>query len=304
MWSLTASTPAQVLFALIIFVSDDVRQTRAFVQRPIPSSPWHATRSTPSIPTSTGQNHEHRRIHGKSHLFADSGEKRCTGLSDEVIQTAEQLLPWEVAAEKQSRPVLDLSGGGSGMDDSDLSLSDAASAASQRTTSDDQAKAEKEVKDEIDWKSGSVWTASRKELIDLEILSDGANDEVFLSKCPQLARLPTGGIVDSAKVMLDTIGLPPPAIAQHPTLLSYPAQLYPGALEFLSNMMMLPQPTISSLCKASPELLLGGLDGYIQEQSVKNALGSAGDALYGVSRSVANDVGKTMRDGKAGQKGL
>ena len=88
-------------------------------------------------------------------------------------------------------------------------------------------------------------------------------------------------------------------------LLSYPSYLYAGALEFLSNMMMLPQATIADLCKTNPELLIGGLDGYIQEQSVKNALGSAGDALYGVSRTVANDVGKTMRgDGRAGPKGL
>ena len=68
--------------------------------------------------------------------------------------------------------------------------------------------------------------------------------------------------------------------------------------------MMLPQPTLVELCKTNPELLIGALDGYIQEQSVKDALGSAGDALYGVSRSVASDVGKTMRDGRAGPKGL
>ena len=144
----------------------------------------------------------------------------------------------------------------------------------------------------------------------MSIISDAAaadelnDEEVLLSKCPQLARLPTDDIVESLNGLVDTIGMSTSAITQAPTLLSYPSHLFPGAIEFLSNMMMLPQPTISNLCKTNPELLIGGLDGYIQEQSVKNALGSAGDALYGVSRSVANDVGKTMRDKREGPKGL
>ena len=304
--------PGSLLLTVVLFVSAEVKPAYSFTHPPSHtrterccSSSSFATNRSADDGSQTNARRG-ARIYRISLLRCAVASDDGGGLSNDIIQAAEQLLAWEVAAERQSRPVLDLSGGGSGIDGSDLTLSDAASAETRprRKDSDDQAQPKKDGEDAIDWKSGSVWTATRQELIDLEILSDGGNDEVFLSKCPQLARLSTGDIVESTKVLLDTIGLPPPAFAQHPSLLSYPAQLYPGALEFLSNMMMLPQPTISNLCKTNPELLIGGLDGYIQEQSVKNALGSAGSALYGVSRSVANDVGKTMRESKARPKGL
>ena len=217
---------------------------------------------------------------------------------------AEHKLPWEVAAERQSRPVLDLSGGGSGMDDSDLSLSDAASTArGERRMHENETNNDDYEVGAVDWSTGGVWRETRQALIEMVILSE-ATEELCLSKCPQLVRLPTEDVVESARALADTIGMSPSAIAQNPTLLSYPAHLFPGAMEFLSNMMMLPQPTISNLCQTNSDLLISGLDGYIQEQSVKNALGSAGDALYGVGRSVANDIGKNMRDRRDSPKGL
>jgi len=224
-----------------------------------------------------------------------NADETNNGLTPELIQAAEKKLPWEISAEKQSRPVLDLSGN---FDDSDLTLSDAASADEKMSLRDDgKSREEKDCTE--DWASGSVWTETRKALIDLDVLSSNESEEStqdMLAECPQLARIPTEAVVDSAQEALNTIGIPASAMKQNAALLSYPSYLFPGALEFLSNMMMLPQQTIISLCKTNPELLIGGLDGYIQEQSVKNALGSAGNALYGVSRSVANDVGQTIRE--------
>ena len=247
--------------------------------------------------------HRHRARHLQSIPIDDS----YGGLIDKVIRAAEQKLPWEVAAERQSRPVLDLSGGSIGEDD--LSLSEAASVGSAGSDegvgspNDESARLDKEPCDA--WTGGNRWLETKLALVELSVLSDDeTRSEVFLSKCPQLARLPTEDIVASAQEAIGSIGLSPSAIERNPMLPSYPSHLYAGALEFLSNMMMLPQPTITGLCKTNPDLLIGGLDGYIQEQSVKDALGSAGDALYGVSRSVANDVGKTMRDGRAGPKGF
>ena len=240
-----------------------------------------------------------RAQHLQSHSIDDSSD----GLSDVIIRAAEQKLPWEVAAERQSRPVLDLSGGSIGEDD--LSLSEAASVSSvggdktgpvAKTNTFGEERCD-------DWMVGNIWLETKAALVEL-LTDDETRNEVFLSKCPQLARLPTEDILASAQEVIGSIGLSPSAVQQNPMLLSYPSHLYAGALEFLSNMMMLPQPTLVDLCKTNQELLIGGLDGYIQEQSVKNALGSAGDALYGVGRSVANDVGKTMRDGRAGPKGL
>ena len=305
--------PGRLLLTTALFVSAEVKLAHGFV---LPQS--HAiscchpsshccnecslSRSADRVQVNTCRG---VRIYRKD-LLRCAATSDGGGLSDEIIQAAEQKLPWEVAAERQSRPVLDLSGGSSGIDDSDLSLSEASA---QRVESIN----EEEVVDnpgevDTDWRTGSVWRETRRALVERAILSDAAdekNDEdELLSKCPQLFRLTTEDIVESAKVLVDTIGMPPSAIAQNPILLSYPSHLFPGAMEFLSNMMMLPQPVIFNLCKANPELLIGGLDGYIQEQSVKNALGSAGDALYGVSRSMANDVGKTMRDRKTKPKGL
>ena len=243
------------------------------------------------------------RIYRESILWCvATSDNANDDLSDEIIKMAEQKLPWEVAAERQSRPVLDLSGGRSGINDSDLTLSDAASTGGERQMHKNEIK-DNEDDDAVDWMAGSAWRETRQALVKIAILSE-ATEELFLSKCPQLVRLQMGDVIETANFLVDTIGMSPSAIAQNPTLLSYPAHLFPGAMEFLSNMMMLPQPMISSLCRTNPDLLIGGLDGYIQEQSVKNALGSAGDALYGVGRSVANDVGKTMRDRRDSPKGL
>ena len=316
--SIPTSAPGRLLLATL-FVSAEVKSAHGFAH---PSS--HAIScchpsSQCSSECSLGRSIKRfqtntchvTRIYRNSLLRCAATASDNDGLSDQIIEAAEQKLPWEVAAERQSRPVLDLSGGGSGMDDSDLTLSDAASAAQRENPTREEEEVADDNDDEVDigdWRTGSVWRETRRALVEKAILSDTAdekNDEdALLSKCPQLFRLPTEDVVESAKVLVDTIGMSQSAIAPNPTLLSYPAHLFPGAIEFLSNMMMLPQPTISNLCKTNPELLVGGLDGYIQEQSVKNALGSAGNALYGVSRSVANDVGKTMRDRKAKPKGL
>ena len=312
--SIPTSAPRRLLLALALFVSSEVKLAHGFVQPPSHAKNCCSPGSNCSNECSLGRSADrlqtkasygtrmHRMRWWNCAATSDDG-----GFSDEIMKAAEQKLPWEVAAERQSRPVLDLSGGGGGMDDSDLSLSDTASVA-QSDKSVHEEVADNHGDNDIDWRTGSVWRETSQALIGKGIVSGAAdkldNEDVLLSKCPQLARLPTEDIVESANALVDTIGMPPTAIAQNPTLLSYPPHLFPGAIEFLSNMMMLPQPTISNLSKTNPELLIGGLDGYIQEQSVKNALGGAGDALYGVSRSVANDVGKTMRDSKAKPKGL
>ena len=302
----------RLLLTVALFVSAEVKQAHGFVHPPSHAErccfPSSSCRNECSPIRSKKRIHTNlchgTRTHRESNSWCAAASDDGQGLSDEIIQIAEQKLPWEVAAERQSRPVLDLSGGRSGINDSDLSLADAASAVrGKRQTQENETNTDDHEVGAVDWSTGGVWRETKQALIEMAILSE-ATEELFLSKCPQLARLPTEDVVETANFLVNTIGMSPSAIAQYPSLLSYPAHLFPGAMEFSSNMMMLPQPMISSLCRTNPDLLIGGLDGYIQEQSVKNALGSAGDALYGVGRSVANDVGKTMRDRRDSPKGL
>ena len=223
-----------------------------------------------------------------------------------LVEAAKIPLPWEIALEKQSSPVLDLSSRKLGSD-SDLSLSDAA----QIDESGEKKEAESIIcEDDSDsgsseWQKGVIWAQTcllfrERGVIattsDENIDNDKADLQDLLSKCPQLMRLPTENIVATADEAMNTLLISPIVLAVNPTIMSYPAPYLSGAVEFLSNMMMLPPDTITTLCQSSPELLIGGLDGYVQEQSVKNALGSAGDALYGVGRSAAADLGGAIRD--------
>lgn len=225
----------------------------------------------------------------------------------ELIAAAQEKLSWEVALEKQSGPVLDLS---SARGSDDLGLSEAASVAreslaNKKKTCDTKQKDINVDDGEItrdDWQSGEIWRKTRQALME-RFDDDTEVEEDMLAACPQLARLPTENIVAAAGELIDALEISSTSMSKHPAMLSYPAPYFPGAIEFLSDMMMLPKPTIKSLCKANPELLIGGLDGYIQEQAVKTALGSAGDALYGVGRSVAADLGGMIQE-KKNLKGL
>ena len=134
------------------------------------------------------------------------------------------MLPWEIAAERQSRPVLDLSGGSIGEDE--LSLSDAASVGSaggDKTGPD--AKTNVLGKDPCnDWTNGQIWLETKAALVELSVLTgDEPRSEEFLSTCPQLARLPTEDILASAQEVIGSLDLSTSAIQQNPMLLSYPS---------------------------------------------------------------------------------
>mmetsp|Transcript_20888 Transcript_20888/g.42641 ORF Transcript_20888/g.42641 Transcript_20888/m.42641 type:complete len:339 (-) Transcript_20888:137-1153(-) len=249
-------------------------------------------------------------------LYANEGDaanaEECVPFDPELIEAAKVKLSWEVAADRQSRPILDLSGSRRARDDC-LDLSEAAAVAKDSVGDGNDLR---ESEDDLDndnldseWITGRVWTETRRALIERSILppdnSDTEKEMHMLSSCPQLIRLPTCDIGATADAAIDKLGILPATLSKKPEILSYPASCLPAAIEFLSNMMMLPQAAIQSLCKSNPDLLIGGLDGYVQEQAVKDALGSASDAMYGLSKTVSADVGDLIRRDKGGKaKGL
>uniref|UniRef100_A0A7S3L8K1 Uncharacterized protein n=1 Tax=Amphora coffeiformis TaxID=265554 RepID=A0A7S3L8K1_9STRA len=63
-------------------------------------------------------------------------------------------------------------------------------------------------------------------------------------------------------------------------------------LEFLANMMM---QNAKVACSASPAFLLSGIEGGIQEQAVRKALGAAWAATSATSQKIAGDAVQSLR---------
>jgi hypothetical protein len=91
------------------------------------------------------------------------------------------------------------------------------------------------------------------------------------------------------------LGLPPALLRREPQLLTYPADYIKGGFDFLVTMMMSTKNVVIPACRDTTGLLVGAIDGYIQEQFVKRALGDASEATSKTNQQMAADVAKAYR---------
>eukprot|EP00550_Attheya_septentrionalis_P004267 CAMPEP_0198297850 /NCGR_PEP_ID=MMETSP1449-20131203/38570_1 /TAXON_ID=420275 /ORGANISM="Attheya septentrionalis, Strain CCMP2084" /LENGTH=317 /DNA_ID=CAMNT_0043998937 /DNA_START=109 /DNA_END=1059 /DNA_ORIENTATION=- len=205
------------------------------------------------------------------------------------VEAAKQKLPWEILQEKEQRPVLNLSA---------------------RQVSPEQLSVEEEEEDSTllssqGWEDGTVWCNTRKQLEEIVgVISsndDDNNDDSiiveWLGVVPQLLRLDTTMVVETARVLLEELEIPCELLRQEaPQLLAVPPNHVRYGIEFLSIMMAMPHDLaqIKRTCAQHPILLQSGVEGGMQEKFVQRALGSAADATQSAQQRIAGDTASTL----------
>uniref|UniRef100_A0A7R9WUZ9 Uncharacterized protein n=1 Tax=Craspedostauros australis TaxID=1486917 RepID=A0A7R9WUZ9_9STRA len=199
-----------------------------------------------------------------------SNALRCAKYSDEFLQRVEEKLVWEKLEESTQKPVLDLS-------------KHRGFLASDNSDSND------DYDDDYDDIPTIVWDQTKSEL---EHLGIHMKDEAVQQECPQLYRLDTAMVLDTAQYLLSQNYS---ATSITPKLLSFHASDVEYGLEFLKTMMMNPNVSMSTLPAA---LLLSGIEGGIQERAVQSALSSASDATSQANQRIVGDIQSTIRQRK------
>ena len=141
-----------------------------------------------------------------------------------------------------------------------------------------------------EWASGTIWERTNQALGDL---LDLTTCESYLSACPQLYRLDSTSVVESATLLTQEYGLTEAVLSIEPRLLAFPADDIAYGVRFLSTMMMMPPDLALGACRASPELLLTGIEQGIQERAVQKALSDASTATSDASKKIAGDLAAT-----------
>ena len=135
--------------------------------------------------------------------------------------------------------------------------------------------------------------------------------EVIIDKVPQLLRLPTDQIVESASFFVGNSTEESPKLKVllqlDPSLLTYTISQLAYAMTYLSNMMFRGDRTaaiqmIQSQCVISPsmglQLLKFGVDGGIEEIRISSLLSSAGQSSGRAIKGVVGDMSKDIREWK------
>ncbi|KAL7440173.1 hypothetical protein ACHAXM_007059 [Skeletonema potamos] len=245
-----------------------------------------------------------------------SGVSFCSPLdSDDIILTsdllnrARALLPWENQLKKDSEPVLNLSAKNSdALPLADGFGNDAVASSSESDKSTPCSR-----------KDGSVWRETERALVAAGILVDDDSDnksnkltrEVIVEKAPQLLRLPTDQITESANFFLGNSTDESPTLdillQLDPSLLTYTISQLDYGITYLSNMMfrgdrMTAIQMIQSQCCLSPsmglQLIKLGVDGGIEESRIAQLLGSAGSSSGKALKGVVGDMSKDIREWK------
>jgi len=124
---------------------------------------------------------------------------------------------------------------------------------------------------------------------------------VLLKHCPQLFRLRSEAVQETAQWLVETFGLSylRQAVLTDSTkednqaiLLSFRKDDAEYGLTFLSRMMM---GNAKPVCEASSSFFVQGIQGGIQERFVSAALGDAGQATSKASKSIASDTMASFR---------
>jgi hypothetical protein len=143
--------------------------------------------------------------------------------------------------------------------------------------------------DTSEWDQGQRWDITKQGLSSQ--LSLDVNEDALLQECPQLLRLEPSMVLETAEWIVQEFGVSYLQLAP-PRLLSFRSTDVAYGLEFMSTMMM---ANAKGACLAAPALLLSGIEGGIQEQAVKNALGAAGDATTKASQRIVGDSMATLQ---------
>lgn len=211
----------------------------------------------------------------RTRLFESSEERKEFDFN--IITAASEKLPWEILEDKSSRPILNLS---------------------VREASPDEIKTTvKDMEDRKGWSQGQIWAKTWSGLVALgvEVDDDGEN---FLRKCSQLLRLDPHMVLESAEWIIDEFGVE--YLTSEPKLLSFETDAIKYGLEFMSTMMMM---DATPQCLASTDFYINAIELGIQEQSIKNALGAAGDATSKASQTIAGDAMNSLKKLKKQRKG-
>ena len=173
------------------------------------------------------------RMQQKALAFGElSISEEAPQLSAALIQSAQERLPWEQPLE------------------------------------DDSLNIENDIES---WRSGKQWYSTRQRLMDMWVLprdmSKGSweayaaaanrGEESILEKAPQLLRLPSDNIVDSTRMVLSVLKLPPALLRKEPLLLTMEPQRLQGGFERLqTNDSYADAAMAREACKNIPGLLL------------------------------------------------
>ena len=179
------------------------------------------------------------------------------------VESASAKLLWETFNESSSKPVLDLSG----------------REASPEAVSN-------HISDSSEWDQGQRWKVTEQGLKDM-----GVATESFLEACPQLLRLETELVLETAEWVIQEFSTE--YLQSEPRLISSPMTDVSYGLKFMSLMMMMPA---KPACRAAPALLLAGVEGGLQEQAVAKALGQAGDATRQANQKIAGDAAASLNE--------
>ena len=199
-------------------------------------------------------------------------------LTDSQIDAARTKLNWEKEAERQAKPVLNLS-------------------ARERTVvpAEETAISDSIEEDDEEWIDGKLWEETRSGLIDLKALADDADAaSKLLAAAPQLARLEPSEVLECAKFVIEECG-GTAALTSEPSLLTYRADDVRYGLKFLATMMMVDKSLVASLCAGDPKILINAIDGGMQERAVAAAIGAANTAG-------SNFLGAAVRDAASAAK--
>jgi hypothetical protein len=181
------------------------------------------------------------------------------------VEAASAKLVWEILEDRMARPVLNLS-----KDNDELLLAESLSPPLAETSH---------------WDQGQRWSETREALKALDI----PNPEDFLPKCPQLYRLETLQILETATWLIHQEGFGVQYIVDEPRALSYKRTDVEYGLEFLKMMTM-----STSLTLLVP-LLLSGIDGGIHERTVQQALSVAADATRQANQRIVGDAAASLQ---------
>ena len=214
----------------------------------------------------------HNNVHtAHTHVCYASGKD---GLDDIVItqdflEKVRIPLKWEVQIEMEAKPVLNLSA----LNSETLSLAEGADDFENEATIDDQ-------NQEIEgWADGDVWQVTETNLIEMGIIGSKLTSQKMLTAAPQLFRLPTSHIIESASFLrtyLNGTNFTTLLNNDGGLLLTYDADdLRYGLVEYLPNMMFRGNSTqaadmIKTQLAISPSmafsLLQLGVEGGLEER--------------------------------------
>lgn len=221
-------------------------------------------------------------------------------LTPSLLSRAAEPLPWEVARAKEKTPVLDLSSAR----DLSSTLSLAEGAAEEGRSDENPSREFLEP-----WMDGTLWKSTELALSSLGI----GDTRQALDRAPQLLRLPTEQVVQSAAFVLDFCNSSTKLIRLDPTLLCYDVlDLEHGLGQYLPNMMFRGNATqaavsVRTQLALSPTMALAvvkmGIDGGMEERRVSRALGSAGQASGKATQTIVHETGRTYREFKKTKDG-